>query len=750
MKILVVDDEPDLLLFLTFLMKRAGYDVIGASTGEESIRKVKEERPDLILLDVVLPDLDGFEICRRIRSDSETKDTFIIILSARRTTVNNQVEGLQAGADGYMTKPVDPDELLARVNAMVRIKRAEDALKQSERFWRTIIDRMPIGCILNDENFCFTYWNPAAERIFGYSKDEVLSKHPYNLIVPPSSQEYVTRIFERLATGDMSANGIGENITKDGRIIICEWHNTPLYRSDGSFAGIISMAQDITERRRAEEKIQEQAALLDITQDAIIVCDLDGNILYKNSIAERVYSRIESCSNISLLLFSKNPPLFSQAQKSVTENGKWAGELSYIKEDQKEIVIESSWTLVCDDNGKPKSILMVNTDITEKKQFQSQFLRAQRLESIGTLASGIAHDLNNILAPILLSVQLLKTKLPGERDQQLLTTLQSTTQRGADLVKQVLSFARGLKGERIILQPGHLIAEVEKIVQETFPRSIEVIVDLPKDLWVISADAVQLHQVLMNLCVNARDAMAQGGTLTISAKNFMIDENYARMNIDTRPGPHVVITVADTGTGIAPDVIDKIFDPFFTTKEVGKGTGLGLSTVIGIVKNHGGFVNVYSEVGKGSEFRVYLPATAMAELEEPEQNRTELPLARGETVLVIDDETPIREATRASLEAFGFNILSAGDGVEAVAIYAKHKGEISVVLLDMMMPLMDGPSTLRALQKINPRVKVVAASGLVSKDKIEEVRSIGIKIFLSKPYTTEELLRALQKSLLEE
>jgi two-component system, cell cycle sensor histidine kinase and response regulator CckA len=744
--ILIVDDEPDILAMLSHIFTTHGYIVVTASTGEEGIRKVKEERPDLILLDVILPDLDGFEICRRIRSDSETKDTFIIILSARRTTVNNQVEGLQAGADGYMTKPVDPDELLARVNAMVRIKRAEDALKQSESLWRTMFEGANDIILLLDEDCRIRACNRKAIEAYGYTEAEMSNKNLYEICFEGERKKVEKEMAEaRLRDGSVFET---RHLRKDGTDFPVEVSSKPLLI--GNRLTSIQAIRDITERKRAEERVLEQAALLNNAKDAILVRNLDGRIIFWNKGARRVYGWTAEEAigeKANTLLYRKVSPRILEAYSFVIENGEWSGELNQVDRDGNEVIVESSWTLMRDDEGRPKSILIVNTNITEKKKLESQFLRAQRMESIGTLASGIAHDLNNILAPILLSIQLLKTKLPEERDQQLLTTLQTITQRGADLVKQVLSFARGVDGEQANIQPQKLINEVEKVLKEAFPKSIEIKIELYEDIWTINGDLTQLHQVLMNLCVNARDAMAQGGTLTISAKNFMIDENYARMNIDASPGPHVVITVADTGTGIAPDVIDKIFDPFFTTKEVGKGTGLGLSTVIGIVKNHGGFVNVYSEVGKGTQFKIYLPALRATTAEQAEEGRGKLPAGLKDLILVVDDEVSIREITRASLEAFDYRVLTAGDGVEAVALYAQHKNDISIVLLDMMMPIMDGPTTIRALQRINPKVKIIATSGLLPRNILDEATHISISSFLSKPYTAEELLHSIYRAI---
>jgi PAS domain S-box-containing protein len=502
------------------------------------------------------------------------------------------------------------------------------------------------------------------------------------------------------------------------------------------------------ERKQAEQKIREQAALLDITTDAILVRDRENQILFWNKGAEQMYGwKADDVlgKNANELLYKETSSQLEVALKTVLEIGEWQGELPQVTKDGKKIIVESCWTLVRDEVKQPKSILTVNTDITQKKLLEAQFLRAQRLESIGTLASGIAHDLNNVLTPILMTAQLLETQIHDERSKRLLPILVTNAKRGANLVKQVLSFARGLEGKFTILQIKHLISEIKQIAKQTFPKSIEIYTSIPQYLGTVFGDATQLHQVLMNLCVNARDAMPDGGTLSISAENLFIDQNHAKMNLDAQVGPYIVISVADTGTGIPPEILDRIFEPFFTTKEIGKGTGLGLSTVIGIIKSHGGFVKVYSEVGRGTEFKVYLPEAEVDQITPVED--LELPTGKGELILVVDDEAAIRDITKTSLETYNYRALTASDGIEAIALYAEHRQEISVVLTDMMMPSMDGATTIRTLRKIEPHVKIVAVSGLVSKDKLAQVASIGVKTFLAKPYTTKELLTTLHEVL---
>jgi signal transduction histidine kinase len=401
--------------------------------------------------------------------------------------------------------------------------------------------------------------------------------------------------------------------------------------------------------------------------------------------------------------------------KTILEQEVWQGEFEQKTKFGKTVLVASRWTLMRDEAGQPKSVLVVNTDITEKKQLEAQFYRAQRLESVGTLASGIAHDLNNVFTPILTLSQLLRLKLQNldAQSQEMLEILSSSTKRGASLVKQILTFARGTEGKPIPLQVDHLLQEVVDIVQQTFPKSIRIRWETPSQpLRLVSADPTHLHQVLMNLCVNARDAMPGGGTLTLSAQNQFIDESMARINLDAKVDHYVVVTVADTGTGIPSELVDRIFDPFFTTKEPGEGTGLGLSTVLGIVKNYGGFLQVSSQVGEGTQFQVYLPvigepASALSEHELTLQGS-------GELILIVDDEIAVQQTNQALLESFNFRTLTASDGLEALDLYREHPLEIKGVLMDVMMPNMDGATLIHHLRRISPEVKILAISGLPS------------------------------------
>ncbi|MEO6784728.1 MAG: response regulator, partial [Chthoniobacteraceae bacterium] len=509
------------------------------------------------------------------------------------------------------------------------------------------------------------------------------------------------------------------------------------------------LRDEIAERTRAEAQIREQAALLDKAKDAILVRGMDDIIHFWNKSAEQLFgwTAEEAIGRTVTDLLYADTTLFQEARQTVMEKGVWIGELLQRSKAGREISVEGHWSLVCDEEGHPKSILSINTDITERKLLQSQLVRAQRMESLGTMAGGIAHDLNNTLSPITMAISLLKTTVQDPESLGILEILETSAQHGADMVRQVLSFARGVTGERALLQPKYLIQELRKISADTFPKNIEIRTSIAPGLWNVTGDSTQLYQVLLNLSVNARDALPGGGGIVISATNETLDAPYAAMNSEAKAGPYVVIEVRDTGTGIPAGIVEKIFDPFFTTKAMDKGTGLGLSTSLGIVRSHGGFIRVTSEVGKGTSFRVYLPAETGSHISATELSPPELPRGNGEWVLVIDDEESIRTVTQHALEAFGYRVITATEGAEAIAIYARRSSEIAVVLTDMMMPMMDGAMTISVLRRMNPGVKIIASSGLKSEEHLSGVAGGGTPYFLAKPYTADALLRMLAEVL---
>lgn len=392
--------------------------------------------------------------------------------------------------------------------------------------------------------------------------------------------------------------------------------------------------------------------------------------------------------------------------------------------------------------------MAVVEDTTDKKETEKKLLQSQRLESIGTLAGGIAHNLNNVFQPIMMSLHMLDKRIDDEQCKNTLNIIEESVYRGKSLVDQVLSFARGSEFEHKSLELENLLKGVRSLLDRTFPKDIEIKIEVQNNTWRISGDITQLHQVFMNMCVNARDAMPDGGKLTISVENINIDEIYSQMNVDAQPGPYVLISIVDTGHGIHDEDINNIFDPFYTTKEPDKGTGLGLSTSYSIVKDHGGFIDIKSKVGEGTEFKIYLPAVRQDEVLISKTKRAkDIPKGNGELVLVVDDEAAVREITKLTLESNEYRVITASDGAEAIAVYTKNTDDVVVVIMDMMMPVMKGPESITAIRKINPEVKIIASTGIKKSGKsgVSDIDESEVETVLKKPYTTEELLNTVHE-----
>ena len=634
----------------------------------------------------------------------------------------------------------NPERLVGVSQKITERKRAEKAVRESEEQLRLFVVHTPAAVAMLDCEMRYVAVSNRWLENFQIT-DSVIGRVHYEVF--PEISEHWKEIHRRCLKGATESSDAELFVRQDGSKQWLRWEIRPWFTAANEIGGIIIFTEDITERKGAEERIRQQASLLDKTQDAILVCDLSHRILFWNKGAERLYgwkSDDALGKEICEVICRGDRAMLDRALKALEAGDEWQEEVvNYTKNDQK-IVIVSRWTHVRDEENKPDYFLIVNSDITDIKRTEEQLLRAQRMESIGTLAGGIAHDLNNVLSPIMMSVDMLKTDEEIEsKAEPWLSIIKENVERGADLIRQVLVFARGASGERIEIDLRHIVSDLVKVLGETFPKTIRLKYEIARELSLISADPTQIHQVLMNLSVNARDAMPLGGTLKITAQNISIDESAAQINIDAKAGSYVLITVEDTGEGIPEEVLNRIWDPFFTTKETGKGTGLGLSTVLSIVKSHNGFINVYSELRRGTKVSVYLPASSSEVETTQKEKNTSLPNGSGEVILVVDDEQNIRQVTVATLEKYGYKTLAAADGTEAIAVYAQRQGEVDLVITDMAMPFMDGAATIRALRKLNPGLKIIAASGLTDQQK-DDTKDLKTNAFLTKPFTAEKLL----------
>jgi PAS domain S-box-containing protein len=511
----------------------------------------------------------------------------------------------------------------------------------------------------------------------------------------------------------------------------------------------IREAEQEERNRAAELKLRRQAALLDKSQDGIMVRDMEDRIQYWNKSAAQMYGWAagDVLGRKAASLLTVQAERYEEAEGQLMATGNWRGELVKQNRGGNQLIVDSRWTLVRDEKGNPECVLVIDTDITEKKSIEAKLLRSQRLDSLGALAGGIAHDLNNALAPVLMGAELLAACESVNDRQRYLDIVLSNTRRATSLVKQILSFARGTGNRDEPVQVRRLIGELVKMIQETFPKSIALTVKLPQtELWSVRGDTTEIHQILLNLCVNARDAMPKGGQLVIAVENTIMDVASAAAT-GTNPGPYVMISVTDTGTGIPPEVLPRIFEPFFTTK-LDKGTGLGLSTVSTIVKHHGGFLDIQTEAGKGTTFKVRLPAIVASPASAAEAKDVSVPMGLGELVLVIDDEETLLELTKTMLESSGYVVISAANGVQGLARFRENVREIKLVVTDSDMPFMDGMATIRSIKDLAPDVPVILASG--TKNDTEEVRratTVQRLYSLAKPFSLSQLLKSVDLAL---
>lgn len=642
----------------------------------------------------------------------------------------------------------DPYAVLVCFDDVTDEKLKEEALQTSRDLLSSVLssslDAITVLSAVRDDadrivDFECELVNPQAEKLLGRTAEDLVG-HRLRRVMPEQeavglycAYRQVVRTGEPLETEVSYETDHGE-----------KWLHVTAVRVDH---GVAVTFRDITERKNAEQRIREQAQLLDRAQDAILAHDMDGRIVYWNKSAERLTGwskeevlgeRVHSC-----LFGPKDEATLRECRETMMEDEEWTGELRMRTNEGEERVVESRWTLVRDSEGAPGRVLIINTDITERKRLESQFLRSQRMESIGRLVGGIAHDLGNLLMPITLGVKVLRGRLDRSDDKinQVLSMIQKSAERGSDMVEQVLAFARGVEGERVSLQLEAILEEIESIAEETFPKSIEVDTYLAEGLPQVVGDATQIQQVLMNLCVNARDAMPEGGIITVEAEPVEITDADAERNLDAEPGQYVRIRVQDTGHGIPEDDLDKIFEPFFSTKEEGEGTGLGLSTAYSIVQSHDGFINVESEEGSGTTFSVYVPVSEEdAERGAVPQEGDGRATGNGERVLVVDDEQFILETTREVLRDVGYRVHTASGGEAALQIV--EEDDVDVVVTDLRMPDMDGYELIRRLRAQYSSIPIVAASG-VADGRTDEAIEAGAQTFLAKPFTTEKLQAVL-------
>ncbi len=640
-------------------------------------------------------------------------------------------------------------------------KQAQEELRRLDQQLRTSVEQMPIAYIMWDREFRAVEWNEAAERVFGYSRSEMIGNYLFDYIVPEAARPAVREVLDKLLAGEKSNySEPGNNIRKDGTVISCLWYNTPLRDESGNISGVLSMAMDITERKRAEDELQvseeRYRALFERSRDAVMtLAPPSWKFTSANQATVKMFGAKDEAHFTSLGPWEVSPKtqpgehrssekgmeMIETAMREGSHFFEWTHKRVNGEEFPATVLLSRmEWS------GKPMLQATVR-DITHEAKLEEQLRQAQKMEAVGQLAGGVAHDFNNLLYVIQGYTEMAMKDLSADSPtHELLGEVMKASERAAMLVSQLLAFSRRQVLDMKNVDLNGLVADLMKMTRRVIGEHITLDVLAGHDLGIVSADPGQLQQILMNLCVNARDAMPTGGTITIETENVRIDEEYCVSHTWAKPGRYALLSVTDTGCGMDDETLGQIFEPFFTTKDVGEGTGLGLATVYGLVKQHKGMVHVYSEVGKGTTFKIYLPLVERSAAVVGD--KIEGPLPGGtETILMAEDDEMVRKLTKAVLKDAGYTVLSAGDGEEALRVFDEHADKIALALLDVMMPKLGGRAVLERIRKVRPGFRVLFSSGY-SMNAIHTsfVLDEGLAL-IQKPFQRGDLLRRVREVL---
>jgi len=754
LKILLVEDNPDDAGLVERELCRSGFEPqIRRVDTEADFRRQLDGEFDLILSDFHLPGFTGLQALALLKARPELETPFILVSGTLGE--ETAVQAIKLGATDYIIK----DRLARLGSAVVRAlgegasRREAAKAEQARRLFRLLteesIDTLEV---VEPATGRYLDVNLAGPRELGCTREEYLALRVCDVETSVTAATWPDMVRRIREAG--SIRGEGTHRRKDGTEFPTEY-NAKWVRLDRDY--IVAVIRDISLRRRAEQDLRESEERFRQLAENIhevfwIVNAAKDQMLYVSPAYEAIWGR--TCASLYAAprnwieaIHSDDRHRVELAWTEPSGDGTYEAEYRIVRQDGTERWIRDRGFPVRNAAGEIERMVGLAEDVTESKRLNEQFLRAQRMEAIGTLAGGIAHDLNNILAPMLMAPELLRPSIVRENDRRMLDLIEQSARRGANVIRQLLTFSRGMGGERVPLQLRHLIKEMTGIMRETFPRDIEVAESIASELLPVVGDPTQLHQVLMNLCVNARDAMPGGGRLKVAAKNVELTEAEVRIHAPSPPGFYATISVTDSGHGIPTEIITRIFDPFFTTKPPSQGTGLGLSTVLGIARSHNGFVTVESAPGRGTAFTVYLPATQSAAGSTVAVAGSALPVGGGESILLVDDEAAIRTALRLILERQNYAVFTAGDGAEALAIFLKQPEVIRLVLTDLMMPVMGGSNLIRALREVSPTLPIIAISGVTDQANHVELTDLGVNQILEKPCGPAQLLEAIRTQM---
>jgi PAS domain S-box-containing protein len=775
-KILIVDDRKENIVALRQILKDLDVEIVEATSGNEALAATLNHRFAVALLDVMMPGMGGYELAGHLRGDEKTKVIPIVFITASYADEQHMFKGYEAGGIDYIVKPAIPEVLLGKVRGFLelddhraQLRRYSEKLEElvaqrtyqlakSERYFRTLIHTLHEDILVINRDYVITDMNNTFLQTVGKSRGEVIEKHCYEVL--HGFAEPCDRLGEKCVIQTVFETGEHYNLLKthtlkDGTRAYIDTLVSPVKDDDGNVFQVVAALRDVTDLMETHEALKESEARFSTIFKASPV----GKAITRLSDSKYVdvntaweidtgYTREEAIGHTPMELnLWVNPEDRDQMIRNLQEKGTIHDFESQIRHKSGKLV-DMLFSAELINLAGEQYLLTVAQNITERKKLETQLLQAQKMESVGRLAGGVAHDFNNMLSVILGHTEMLMESIdPGQPIYEDLVEIQNAGRRSADLTRQLLSFARKQIIDPRVIDLDDAIKEMLKMLKRLIGEDIDIAWMPAHDLWPVKIDPGQIDQLLANLSVNARDAITGVGKVTIETANAVFDEAYCASHPGFVPGEFVMLAVSDDGSGIEKDILDNIFEPFFTTKDVGRGTGLGLSTVYGIVKQNNGFINVYSEPGKGSTFRIYIPRFEGISTDA----HADIPLlperSAGETVLVVEDELPVLKLTQRILERLGYKVLPANSPAEAIRLAKEHAGKIDLLITDVVMPEMNGRDLANQLLSTNPELKQLFMSGYTANAVAHRgVLEEGV-YFLQKPFSTIDLAAKVRKAL---
>ncbi|MBA3580152.1 MAG: response regulator [Gemmatimonadaceae bacterium] len=780
--LLIVDDDPGNIDLLTAMLTADGFLFRTAASGSEALASIAQHRPDLVLLDYMMPDMDGQEVVRQIKADEATSGIPVIMVTALDDR-KARISSLEAGAEDFLTKPVDRAELRVRVRNLLRLKALSDhfdsygkslenevrvrtealltseaALLEERDAAQRYLDTAQVFLVALDLAGRITLVNQYACSVLGWSADELIGRDWFDSCVPARIRTALLKRHREVLEGDDST-GENEVLTKSGEERLIEWRNTPLKDAFGHVNGLLSSGTDISDRSRAARTLlaTEERTRFALETAGIGMWEVDfttGRVRSSRAVETHYGVQPGTFRGTFDAAFDRIHPEDLEAVRAIVANTMRTGgdasvDYRTILEDGAVRWLSARGRVQLDEQGSPLRGMGIIQDITARRTLESQYQQSQKMEAVGRLAAGVAHDFNNLLTVISGFAEFVAASLSDNiQASGDVAEIIKAADRAAALTQQLLAFSRQQVLHTAPVDVNELVSGMSGMITRLIGADITVKLALRPGMCPALADRGQIEQVLMNLVVNARDAMPDGGSIVIETADVELDDSPFH-DEHVQRGAYVMLAVTDTGTGMSKETQIRLFEPFYTTKKAGDGTGLGLSTSYGIIKQSNGHIWVYSEPGFGTTFKIYLPHSpdahvAVAEPPPPPPAPAERVT---ETLLVVEDESSVRDLTTRILREAGYRVLIADNGADARLLFNRHPAGVDLVLTDVVMPGMGGPELLAHLHKENPALPVLYMSGYTEQSVATRAGFDRGIPFLQKPFTSAELLRCVRWAL---